>query len=180
MSAWRCNLGFSASAACRYSFMSSGKMLLHRSLQGLRVPEFACQPLLTAILGCWQETLILVAKLFSRLTLPLPLCSLPGTIGVSLFSLARRSGAWRERGGPTVCAGPSGAPGCGQSPGPGRAGRGASPMEELLAAGRGNAWPQGRRPGTGLRWAVPVSDGSAERSITPPLSTRLSLAGRHV
>lgn len=130
----RCKLGFSASAACRYSFMSSGKMLSHWSLPRSRVPVFACQPLLTVILACWQETLLLVAELFSRLTLPPSLSSLPGTIGVSLFSLARRSGAWRERGGPRVCAGPAGAPGCGQSPGPGRSpGRARLPWE--------SSWP---------------------------------------
>lgn len=198
MSAWRCNLGFSASAACRYSFisfMSSGKMLSHRSLQGFRVPVFACQPLLRAILGSWQETLILVAELFSRLTLPLSLCSLPGTIGVSLFSLARRSGAWRERGGPTVCAGPSGAPGCGQSPGPGGAWAGAAPMEEqLLAAGRGNAWPQGRARGRGcvgqclcpmgqqggrfLRCLRPTSSGPA--ASLKPSSSRAQKAAKAI
>lgn len=51
MSARRCNLGFSSSAACRYSFMCSGKMLSYRSLPRSRVPVFACQPLLAAILG---------------------------------------------------------------------------------------------------------------------------------
>lgn len=160
--------------------MSSGKMLSHRSLQGFRVPVFACQPLLRAILGSWQETLILVAELFSRLTLPLSLCSLPGTIGVSLFSLARRSGAWRERGGPTVCAGPSGAPGCGQSPGPGGAWAGAAPMEEELS--RLGAAMLGRRaePRDGaalgsacVRWVSREGDSSAAFA-------RLPLARRQV
>lgn len=180
ISAWQCNLVIPASAACRCSFMSSGKMLSQRSrLPRCRVPTFPCQPLLTAILGCWQETLILVAKLFSRLTLPPSLSSLPGTIGVSLFSLARRSGAWRERGGPTVCAGPAGAPGCGQSPArlPGESSsvpRAAGPTPRDCAGQR--LCPMGRRRGRFLRCLHPTSSGQA--ASLKPSSSRARKAAK--
>lgn len=180
ISAWQCNLVIPASAACRCSFMSSGKMLSQRSrLPRCRVPTFPCQPLLTAILGCWQETLVLVAKLFSRLTLPPSLSSLPGTIGVSLFSLARRSGAWRERGGPTVCAGPAGAPGCGQSPArlPGESSsvpRAAGPTPRDCAGQR--LCPMGRRRGRFLRCLHPTSSGQA--ASLKPSSSRARKAAK--
>lgn len=104
---------------------------------------------------------------------PIPL--LPsGTIGVSLFSLARRSGAWRERGGPTVCAGPAGASAAGRA----RARRVSHGRGGLLGAERRKARPQGRRPGTVLgsacvRWAGGEGDSSAA-------FTRLPLARRQV
>lgn len=50
-SAQQCNFGLLASAACRYSVISSGKMVLTTSLLPSRVPVSASQPLLTAILG---------------------------------------------------------------------------------------------------------------------------------
>lgn len=112
-SARRCNFSFSASAACPYPFMSSAKMILNRSLLPSRVPVFASQPLLTAILGWWQEPSFLpsVAKTVLRpRSVPSPLPPAPACSAGHrrrLFiqpRLLQRGGG--ERGGPTSCAQP--------------------------------------------------------------------------
>lgn len=168
MSGWRCNLGFSASAACRYSFMSSGKMLSHRSLQGFRVPVI-CMPA-SANGDPWvlaEDTHSLSEIVLTAHSTPIPLLSAghdrrlfiqprPPQRGVE--GAGRSHGVRRPRRSPRLRA----EPGPRQSLGAARL-----PWKRSSAAGRGSAWPQGRRPGTGLLWAAPVSDGSAERAIPP-------------